>query len=244
LVFHDLTQRVEPGPSRFYGSVAAHLLERRMSAGQGADPFTVVSLNWDAMLEEALYWCLGQAGGVGKGDIDYCCFTTPLPGCPHTPSILQKSKGIFNIKVIKLHGSASWLTCPNCDRLFTGLGSPESLWAQYVVPRRCEFCKAKFRLKKEVDLEGYLAGREPAILRPFFITPTYVKIFDNVHIQMAWHNALLDLSEADEVVFIGYSLPEADYHVRALLRRAVRPDAQIVVVLMKDAEPPGRLPHG
>ena len=41
----------------------------------------------------------------------------------------------------------------------------------------------------------------------------------------------LNLMQAQEVVFIGYSLPDADYHFRTLLRRAVNPNARIVVVL-------------
>jgi hypothetical protein len=64
-----------------------------------------------------------------------------------------------------------------------------------------------------------------------------VKVFDNAHIQMIWHNAYVELAEATEVVFIGYSLPEADYHLRTLLRRAINPDASIVVVLTKHDRP-------
>lgn len=40
-------------------------------------------------------------------------------------------------------------------------------------------------------------------------TPTFVKRFDNPHLQMTWHNAFIELVEADKVVFIGYSLPGA-----------------------------------
>jgi hypothetical protein len=55
---------------------------------------------------------------------------------------------------------------------------------------------------------------------------------------MIWHNAYIDLCEAKKVVFVGYSLPEADYHLRTLLKRAIRKDAKLVVVLIKKDKPP------
>jgi hypothetical protein len=61
---------------------------------------------------------------------------------------------------------------------------------------------------------------------------------------MTWHNAYIDLAGASKVVFIGYSLPDADYHVRTLLRRSLRPDAEIVVVLTKPDKPDEDVPLG
>ena len=37
-------------------------------------------------------------------DIDYCVYTTPLYNSPHTASTKQKASGIYNIKVLKMHG--------------------------------------------------------------------------------------------------------------------------------------------
>jgi hypothetical protein len=78
----------------------------------------------------------------------------------------------------------------------------------------------------------------PAILEPYIITPTFAKVFDLPHIQTTWHNAFIELREADGIVFIGYSLPDADYHFRALLRRAVRSTTPIKVILHKSDKPP------
>jgi len=58
-----------------------------------------------------------------------------------------------------------------------------------------------------------------------------------VEINMTWHNAYLNLIQAKKIIFIGYSLPDADYHFRTLLRRAINPDAKIVVVLSKNDKP-------
>ena len=224
-VIHQATQAAKEEALDFYQSLAAALLTRRIRAGQQADPFSVVSLNWDCLLENAIYSCLKRAGALRQVDVDYCCYTTPLSsGCPHTPSVLQKARGIFNVKVLKLHGSANWLLCAGCAQLFTGLGAEDEHWDQYVWPQFCPFCQG-------------VASSEPGAteaprLEPFFVTPTFLKVFENPHIRMVWHNAYMELVEATRVVFVGYSLPEADYHLRALLRRAIRPSTAVVAVLV------------
>lgn len=234
-VVHAASERAEPRPMDCYRRFAAHLLETRIRSGQPADPFSIVSLNWDCILEESIYWCLQKIGAIKKADIDYCCYTTPLgPGCWHTPSVLQKSKGLFNLKVMKLHGSANWLLCPNCNRLYTGLGAEADAWELYMRPRACPSC-----LQAAPHQEGVVHPQ----LDPFFITPTFLKVFDNPHIQMTWHNAYVEISEASELVFIGYSFPEADYHFRTFLRRAVRPDARITAVLTDSDRPKRNTPR-
>jgi len=229
-VFHSAGERIGKEASGFYQSVAAYLLERRVAAGQGGDPFSVVSLNWDCLLEDTIYQCIERMKAYGAVDIDYCCYTTRIDeGCPHTPSLLQKAKGLFNVKVMKLHGSANWLLCPNCNQLYTGVGGEENVWKQYVRPRTCPNC--------EKVLSAQAEPRSLPELEAFFITPTFIKVFDSPHIRMSWHNAYMELAEAREVVFIGYSLPQADYHVRTLLRRAIQPEAWIVVVLTSRDKP-------
>ena len=61
--------------------------------------------------------------------------------------------------------------------------------------------------------------------------PTYLKNLSNIQIKLVWQNAAIELSEATRIVFIGYSLPAADFEIRQLLARMIRPDAEIQVVL-------------
>lgn len=209
--------------SDFYNYLAANLIKDRVSVGQSADPFSVISLNWDTLLEDSLYSCIEKAKGLRKIDIDYCCRTTPLSNRgPHTPSINQKSRGIYNIKLLKLHGSVNWLHCPNCGLLYTSVG--DSTASKYTLASKLECNNCATRRYK-----GNTSGLP--ILEHFFITPTFLKVFENVHLKMIWHNAYHELSEASEVVFVGYSFPEADYHLRALLKRSLKPSVKISVVL-------------
>ncbi len=231
LLFHTHELQVPPDVQEFYRSVAGYFVEERINAGQKEHPFSIISLNWDCVLENAIYWFLDQCGG-SKVDIDYCCYTTPLEGTTrHTPSINQKAVGLFNTKFIKLHGSVNCVLCPNCNRLYTGLGAPRELVEEYIAGKICPRCCSVMGADGSMELSG------PA-LEPLIVTPTFIKEFNNAHIQMIWHNAYIDLCEAKKVVFVGYSLPEADYHLRTLLKRAIRKDAELKVVLIKKDKPP------
>lgn len=214
-----------------FKAFAAKAMETRLS-DHAADKFSIVSLNWDGLVEESLYWVLHKTAGIQGGralaDVDYCVYTRPLPTATHMPSTKQKAFGIYNIKVLKMHGSATWLRCPCSNHLYTGLGSPSSAYEIYVKPTASPF------------ILDYLDEREqdsPSMLEPYIITPTFAKVFDLPHIQTTWHNAFVELREATEVVFIGYSLPDADYHFRTLLRRAIRSSTRVRVVLHESDNP-------
>ena len=231
LLFHTHESRISPKAQKLYRSIAGYFIEERVKAGQKEHPFSIISLNWDCVLENAIYWFLDQCGG-NKVDIDYCCYTTPLEGTSrHTHSINQKAVGLFNTKFIKLHGSVNCVLCPNCNRLYTGLGAPRELLEEYIAGKICPRCHSVR------DVTGIATSSGPE-LESLIISPTFIKEFNNAHIQMIWHNAYIDLCEAKKVVFIGYSLPEADYHLRTLLKRAIRKDAEVIVVLTKKDNPP------
>ena len=54
--------------------------------------------------------------------------------------------------------------------------------------------------------------------------------------KLIWQNAGIELSEAAKIVFLGYSLPYADFEIRQLLSRFVRKDAKIEVVLYPNCD--------
>lgn len=238
-LLHGCAQKHLCGQEQLFKLLAANFVRKRIEArtlDPNEDPFAIISLNWDSLVEDSLYWVLHNTGGFREGkavaDIDYCVYTTPLPGSPHTASTKQKASGIYNIKLLKMHGSSTWLRCPCSNLVYTGLGLTEPSYEIYVKPRVSPF------------IEEHLDDREkqsPAVLEPYIITPTFAKVFDLPHIQTTWHSAFIELREADDVVFIGYSLPDADYHFRALLRRAIRSTTKIKVILHESDKPPNNM---
>jgi hypothetical protein len=229
---HQISEQHLKSLNMRYRAIAAALIEQRLRAKIKGDPFSIISLNWDSLIEDSIFWVLRKVNAIQEGkalaDIDYCIYTTPLPNSPHTPSTKQRAKHIYNIKLLKMHGSSTWLRCPCSNLVYTGLGMDGPAYDIYVKSQISPF------------IQDHLDAREqpsPSILEPFIITPTFTKVFDLPHIQTTWHNAFVELREATDVVFIGYSLPAADYHFRTLLRRAIRSTTPIKVILDNSAEP-------
>jgi len=73
------------------------------------------------------------------------------------------------------------------------------------------------------------------------VMPTFLKDLSNFQIKLIWQNAAVELMEATKVVFIGYSLPYADFEFRQLLTRMVRREAEIDVILFHDGTPEKKL---
>jgi hypothetical protein len=146
---------------------------------------------------------------------------------PYMHCKVDEYRGAYTKTQLKhaLIAARNWLRCPNSNVVYTGLGSPESSQALYVKARPSPI------------VTRFADGKAtPPDLEPYIITPSFTKAFDLPQIQATWHNAYVELREATKVVFIGYSLPDADHQVRALLRRAIRPIADIEVVLPPSKE--------
>lgn len=190
------------------------------------DPFSIISLNWDIVLDKALFEALVSKDGNVDGDyepfgvVDYCCYIS---------SIEEREKRIrtglwslgargYNIKLLKIHGSMNWLQCSHCQQLFVSFDEKINI-PNFIKVEKCRRCS-----KYDVD----------APLQGSLVMPTFLKDLSNFQIKLVWQNAAVELMEADRIVFIGYSLPHADFEFRQLLSRMIRKDAQIDVNLYHD----------
>jgi NAD-dependent SIR2 family protein deacetylase len=209
-----------------YEKIAKFFIKERQSVIQEQDPLSIITLNWDTLLDNHIYdACLKSTLDKNNEPTtfpDYCCYNYDLN--EELPSTHLKPTGKFNIKLMKLHGSINWLLCTNCGRLITdyrynislqGMDKNHSLV-------KCKHCDNN---RKNYGLKHVL------------ITPTFLKDLNNLHLKNIWHNAYLDLSEASEVIFIGYSLPDADFELRYILKKALRPDVKIKVILHSSDNP-------
>jgi len=103
---------------------------------------------------------------------------------------------------VKLHGSLNWLYCPRCDELDITVGEKGAvLTADPGLTCGNQNCTARYE--------------------PLIVDPTMYKLYDNRLLRESLDLAERALKRARVIVFIGYSLPEADYELRCLLVRAV-----------------------
>jgi hypothetical protein len=193
------------------------------------DPFSVISLNWDILLDNHLDAALQrQDATVDDNDyapfgvVDYCCYVSSFEGGDRRIRSGLWSLGArgYNIKLLKIHGSLNWLQCTNCQRLFTSFN--EKLVVSEKIGEPCRHCNIH-------DI--------PAGLRGTLVMPTFLKDFSNFQLKLVWQNAGVELMEATRLVFIGYSLPHADFEFRQLLTRMLHPAATVHAVLWRATNP-------
>src|ERR1700726_1808424 len=100
------------------------------------------------------------------------------------------------IKLLKIHGSLNWLYCPTCNNVAL---APSKKVASPPI-QICDYCES--------------------FLTIIVVPPTFYKDLTNVFIARIWNTAELALRTATHLVFCGYSFPDADLHVKYLIKRA------------------------
>lgn len=212
-----------PNNSKSYIETFANFLTEKSSqradkSYTSKDPVSVLSTNWDILLDNSIYQNIRKNGHDAV--VDYCCYISSLDEFDTTvkPGLEKLGEGGFNVKLLKLHGSLNWLQCPRCARLYTKFQGKESM-DNFIEPNSCRHCDRNFN-----EEEGN------HVLAANLIMPTFIKDLSNPQYRLIWQNAGIEISEADTLVFIGYSLPSADFEMRQLLSRMTRKKAVIHVV--------------
>ncbi len=182
------------------------------------DPVSIISTNWDILLDTSLQDQI-ENEYHDKAVVDYCCNISSYDRHDSSvkPGLEVLGKGGFNIKLLKLHGSLNWLQCPRCLRNYVDMNRKIAA-SQHITNRHCRHCDEHFNVHDSHTLISNL------------IMPTFLKDFTNPQYKLIWQNAGIELSEAEKIIFIGYSLPQADFEMRQLLARMVRSNAIIEVV--------------
>lgn len=182
------------------------------------DPVSVISTNWDILLDNSIKNEI-ERNHQNNAVVDYCCHISSFELNDKTvrPGLEMLGLSGFNVKLLKLHGSLNWLQCPRCLRVYVDFYNKIAI-RQYVHPENCRHCDNHFGRYNSHKLVSNL------------IMPTFLKNLSNPQYKLIWQNAGIELSEANKIVFIGYSLPQADFEMRQLLSRMVRMDAKIEVV--------------
>lgn len=181
-----------------------------------------ISLNYDIILDNLM--CeVAQYSDINA---------TPDYGCDIRTDAYTKRKPYG--KLLKLHGSLNWLFCPGCQRLDLGMSeSGKAIADSSMVEELYDFKplnKHYLCSQESCDVCQCIYCGTP--LRAVMITPSFVKDYQNPHIQRVWYEAEWLLRESTHVYIIGYSLPDDDLEVIHLLRRGLEhpPPKTITVV--------------
>lgn len=105
------------------------------------------------------------------------------------------------IQLLKIHGSLNWLYCATCNDI-------------KITP----FEKGVIRL---IDSPHEAICKNcKCLMTPVVIPPTFYKNMSNIFVSTVWNRAETALRRADQIIFCGYSFPDADMHIKYLLKRA------------------------
>lgn len=205
----------------YIDTFAQHITEissSRVNNYKSCDPISVLSTNWDILLDNSIHNHIKNNNL--NAVVDYCCYISSQDEHDNSimPGLEKIGSGGFNVKLLKLHGSLNWLQCQRCSRLYVKFD--EKIGATNLDNQKsCRHCDRNFKEEKGKHL-----------LISNLIMPTYIKDLSNPQYKIIWQNAGIEISEASKIVFIGYSLPTADFEMRQLLARMTRKNATIEVV--------------
>jgi hypothetical protein len=215
-----LTQRKSTVYSRFWD----HVYETNPNV-------TAITLNYDSFLEneflhlytQGLYldYCMPLANYEwGDGVPDDCWWVDP-----HAPMAASDTLDPVVIKLIKLHGSLNWKYCNCCNEVLltpaqqkVELGSGEPPWRPGGDGMDCP------------SMRTSRCAREGNPYQTLLVPPSHLKDLWHPVTARLFIEASAELRRARRLVLVGYSLPEADVHVAAILKKSLRPDTEVVVV--------------
>lgn len=196
-IAHDFNKALLDCETEMYVSFFRHLIARVYRQDDADNCLSLITLNWDTIPDFAI----AAQNDEDALSIDYGFRTCSLSGDSENEAPRERSPA-RRISLFKLHGSIDWLICSCCRRVFkkNSYGDVPPVAIPFL--DKCRYCK-------NAELESSI------------ITPTLLKDFYQPHFQQIWHGALLALQAATEIVFIGYSLPLADFEFRYLLLKSI-----------------------
>ena len=163
----------------------------------------IISTNWDVLPERRLVrsWLeRTKSRRLTQAPIKYHC-VGERPVNWRGADLAGSTEDARSL--LRLHGGLNWLGCSCCATVYVNV----------------EWSRVVDESKRRKDYDECHCG---AGLSNIIIAPSFVKNYSNVGLRSVWREAQKRLEQATRWVFIGYSLPSDDFHVRALLLRALR----------------------
>ena len=189
-----------------YKKYAGFLSWAKEESNKCNDPITVISLNWDNLLERLM------ARDVLGND------TEEVTAVDFDGKVRIRNRTQGNVKLLKIHGSVDWIRCMKC-------GVVQNLGKKLT---KCVSCGFNPTIINEQNITNPdLYENYPEVV---MLTPTYLKELGQYVMQVAWRGAFIELTQANNLIFVGYSFPEADYHLRQMLLRARKTSWKILVI--------------
>ncbi len=196
---------------------------------------SIITMNYDTLLDESFDFLFPETALIDycinflnyeKGDkIDPFNWWSDVRK-PFSTEWLNKEISPSPIKILKIHGSINWKYCNCCNQvLLTPWDTKIDLKKQnFIVAKRTTLSllnKTKEVLTCPVD---------DNIFDTFIIPPSHLKQLNHPVISKLFDEASYEIRNTKKIVFIGYSFPEADVHIKALFKKNLQKNTVIEVI--------------
>ncbi len=154
--------------------------------------------------------------------LDNAIFALQLPHRIEYDYGFEIKNRFTKLKLFKPHGSLNWLVCKSCGKIKTKKEKKSALEYYYKI------------LDKSTERLNCDCG---AFYSPLIIPPSFFKELNNKTIRNILVNLENHLKEVKNLVFIGYSFPEADIHLKYIFKRAqLSGGFEKIILINKDGE--------
>jgi len=172
----------------------------------------ILTLNYDTLLEDAF-----SSIYPGPGAIDYCLHLMNYDlNQKKEPGKLSLEPDAF--KIMKGHGSLNWKYCHCCKQVL-------------LTPRDTRIDLFEDQCSGEPDHAArYYCPVDSSEFETLIIPPSHIKKISHPVISQILSEAMRQIRSCKKVVFVGYSFPDADVHFKALFKKSLSSDQQVIVV--------------
>lgn len=188
---------------------------------------SVITLNYDTLLEQAFEHLYNRVGYIDYAihlmnydkskELSFFNFWIN----PLKPITTEINSNPVPFKIIKLHGSLNWKYCNCCNQT---LLTP---W-----DRAIDLNKGKLTWYSEKANENfeYICPLDGTGFETLILTPSFAQNLNRQVITQLMSEAGREIRSAKKIVFIGYSLSNADVHVKALFKKHIQKGTEVVVI--------------
>lgn len=189
---------------------------------------SIITLNYDTLLEQAFDFIFKKKNGF----IDYCIPLMNYEKLPQLnsynfwintrePVLVDDEINPSSFKILKLHGSLNWKYCNCCNQI---LLTP---WDRKIDLNRGKFLGYTYPDNKEYEFLCPIDGTD---FQTLIMPPSFSKSLNNPIIMQLFSEAAREIRTTKKIVFIGYSLSDADVHIKALFKKAILDDVELIVI--------------